>query len=194
MICLFGALLHLVLSDPLLDSIGFHYTSTEGRFYERLHPGTFFILLGLVALLWGRDDPIQEILDACLEFPAYCFLLALYVMLFLYITLRSGTQGMSFLVDTHMTAPICAIVLSHAPRAYCRAMLSLFLCLDAGNSEIGIAESIGRFRIFTFDPTWDVLHEDLFRASALAGHPLNNAMLTSIAIFIAMGIRLISIR
>ena len=57
------------------------------------------------------------------------------------------------------------------------------------NSVIGISESLGKFRIFTFDPEWAVLHEEYFRASALRGHPLANAAFTSFALFIALGLR-----
>jgi hypothetical protein len=55
---------------------------------------------------------------------------------------------------------------------------------------VGIAEGIGKFRIFSFDPNWVVMNERQFRASAFLGHPLSNAMFTSVALFVLMGIRL----
>ena len=90
------------------------------------------------------------------------------------------------MLETHLLPPICAIVLSYAPLSYCRRATYFFIFFATINSSIGIVESIWKFRIFTFDPSWAVNQEPSFRASALIGHPLNNAMFTNIAIFVML--------
>jgi hypothetical protein len=103
-----------------------------------------------------------------------------------YMALRSGAAGLAFLIDTHISAVIGAIVLSHAPKPLCRKAVSLLVIAAFANGVAGIAEASGKFRIFTFDPDWPVLHEAYFRASAFIGHPLDNAIFTVVALFVLL--------
>jgi hypothetical protein len=189
LICIVGLFFRLVLSDPLLNAFGMHYSGdTEGSAIEKIHPGTYFFYLSLFVLLWEKGNPLAQINRMYREYRGYTLFLCLYLFLFVWQIVKS-TTGMGVLIDTHIPVAVCAVVLSYAPRTACRWAVNGFVFITALNSLIGIAESLGRFRIFTFDPTWTVLHEDIFRASALFGHPLTNAMVTDVAIFIAMGMR-----
>ncbi len=193
MICLFGFFLHIVLSDPLLNAIGFHYSGNEGYFFEKIHPGTVFIFLSFLILLWDRGNPIRTLVQVVRQYPAFSVLLALYILIFIYLVLRSGPAGTAFIIDTHMTVPICALVLSYAPLSMCRKAVVFFVVIAVANSMIGLAEAIGKFRIFAYNPDWIILKEQYFRASALRGYPLNNAMFTSVALFIALAGRFSSL-
>jgi hypothetical protein len=186
-VCMIGFLAHSVLSDPLLNSIGFHY-SNEGKFYEKMHPGSMLILLSFMILLLRKGRVLEEIMTVLYRFPVYSAFIFLYAVLSAYMGLRSGFSGLAFIIDIHATAGVAAIVLSYAPRNLCKIAVILFLCIASVNSVIAIIESVGRFRIFTFDPEWTVLQEANFRSSALMGHPLNNAMFTSVAVCIALAI------
>lgn len=188
LLCLFGFFLHMVLSDPLLTSFGFNYSGDEGKFYEKIHPGTPFIYLSLMVLLWRRGNPFSAFLSLCHRQKAAIALLILTVVLFFYMVARDGISGLAFILDTHMTVPIAAIVLAYTPARYARAAVLFFVAVAALNSLIGIAESLGQFRIFSFAPDWPVLKEEHFRSSALRGHPLNNTMLTAVALFVVLGL------
>ena len=190
LLCLTGFFLHIILSDPLLNSIGIRHSDEGGHFYERLHPGTVLIFMSFFILLVGRGGVIRRFCTIARQHTAFAVLLVLTALLTVYMALRSGASGITFMVDTHLTPPICAIVLCYTPLSYCRKALYGFIMLAVVNSCVGIAESIGRFRIFTFDPDWVVLHEAQFRASAFLGHPLNNAMFTSAALFVALALRI----
>ena len=93
-ICLFGFFLHIVLSDPLLNSIGFHYSGDEGQFYEKIHPGTVFIFISFFVLLWSHGNPLREFLLISWRYQVYMLFLLLYVLLFFYMLARSGYQGL----------------------------------------------------------------------------------------------------
>lgn len=188
LVCLFGFFLHILLSDPLLNAIGFHYSGEEGQFYEKIHPGTLFIFLSFAILLWDRGNPIRAFMSMLQQHTIFVILLLVYILLFVYLVLRSGPSGTAFLIDTHMTVPMCAIVLSYAPLSYCRRAVYLFLLVAGLNSTLGVAEALGKFRLFAFNPAWSVVHEQYFRASALRGHPLVNALFTSIALFVALAL------
>lgn len=183
-LCLLGFFLHIILSDPLLGMFGFNYSGEEGAFYEKLHPGTLMIFLSFFVLLWGQGNPLKQIMTIFKHQRVFAFLLLLYFLLIFYVVVRSGFAGMAFLLDTHLTPPMCAIVLCYTPFSYCKKAVHLLVAVCVLNSCIGIMESLFKFRIFSFDPTIAFMREDTFRASALRGHPLNNAVLTALACFI----------
>ncbi len=185
-LCLLGFALHILLSDPLLDALGFTYSGDEGKFYEKIHPGTLFMFLSLFILLWQKEGFLKQAIHVFKEQKAYSILLLIYVLALIYMTLKSGPRGMAFIIDAHISAVICAIVLSYAPVSLCRPALHFFIVAAVINSLIGIAEAHWQLRIFTFDDDWVVLHEDYFRASAFLGHPLTNAIFTSLALFVSL--------
>lgn len=188
LLCLFGVLLHILLSDPLLDALGIHYSGEEGAFYEKIHPGTYVIFLSFALLLWRRGNPLSQAWRLYRKEPVFMILLAVYGVLLGYVVARSGPHGMAFFLDTHMTVPICALVLCRLPPIWCSRALAGFVLLAMCNSAIGLYESLSHTRLFAFDPQWIVLHEAYFRASALRGHPLNNAMFTAVALFITLAL------
>ena len=147
-----------------------------------------FILLSFVVLIWRRGNPVQECAALYREYRAYFWLLIIDLLLVAYMAARDGTSGLAFMLNTHLTVPISAIVLSGIPRTWCRAAVQGFMALAVVNSLIGIAESLGKFHLFAFDPRWNGLTETYFRATALEGYPLSNAVFTAVALFIAMGL------
>lgn len=188
LVCLFGFFLHIILSDPLLNALGFHYSADEGRFYEKIHPGTYFIFLSFFMLL-ASGSPLRQLARFFREQKTAFLLLTVCLLAFAYMMLRSGSQGIGFMIDTHMTVPLCAIVLAYTPLSYCKRAVGLFIAVAAFNSVVGLVEAFGKFRLFSFDPAWGVLKEHYFRASALRGHPLNNAMFTVVALFVMLAMR-----
>jgi hypothetical protein len=189
LICIFGVVLRLATPPPLLSALGFDFSGDmTGAFYQKIHPGTYFIIASYFVLLAGRGNPFQQFLQTVRDYTIYNFLLMLYVLLFIYWAIR-GPVGVGMLIETHMVVPVCAIVLSYMPRAYCQRVINFFVVFAVMNSLIGMAESIGRFRIFTYPEDWVVLKELSFRSSALLGHPLNNAMFTPVMLLVAMAMR-----
>jgi hypothetical protein len=190
LLCLLGFFLLVVLSQPLLNSLGLLSTDKlGGNPLTKVHPGSMVIILSFLVLLNDGGRMTLRAAQLFCKFPIYMSLVAVYLLLIAYWVIR-GPVGVGLLLDTHIVAPMCAIILSCAPRRYCRNGVYLFILLATLNSMVGIAEAIGKFRIFPFDPQWSVMNEQHFRASAFLGHPLSNAMFTSVALFVVTGIRL----
>lgn len=187
LVCLAGLLLHFLLSGPTLDGLGINYTGDSGAVYEKLHPGTLLVYFSFVILLFSSGNPLMKIMEIYRREKTAFFLLTVYVFLYIYMAFRSGVGGTAFMLDSHFTVPMAVIVLSYAPYGLCQRAVKAFVALAILNSLTGIMESAGRFRIFHYAADWNVLHEEFFRASAFIGHPLANAALTSIALFIAVG-------
>jgi hypothetical protein len=188
LICLCGLLLRLALNNSIMQTLGLSDgdPGTAGTM-NKLNPGTYLICLSFFALLAGSTSPIHQLMRVLRECTAFCLLLAFYALFFIYWALRDPS-GVGMVLETHMSAPICAIVFSYAPRSYCRRAVGFFLCFMTLNSLAGIAESIGKFRILSFQADW--MTEALFRPSAFLGHPLANALYTTLALFVMLATEL----
>lgn len=180
-------LLHGLLSDPLLGIFGFHY-SGDGRWFEKLHPGSILIYVAFVWLLLGKRQCVEYLLCLAKEERALFSLLLVYVLLLLYMSLRSGVTGIAFIIDIHITALLAVILLRDASLSLCRRGLWLFIFLAMANSLIGITEALLHARLFGFDSNWVVMGETYFRPSALLGHPLNNACFTAVMLFVVLAV------
>lgn len=185
-LCATGLFLHIILPDPLLNSLGFHYSGEYGEFYEKIHPGTFLIFISLFTLLLRDGKPFTQLFSIYRQNQAFLILLLVCSLSFIYMALRGGINGLAFIIETHINAAICAVVLSHAPAVLCRRIVNMLVITALINGITGIIESLGKFRIFEFDEQWPVLHEQYFRASAFIGHPLDNATFTAIILFVAL--------
>jgi hypothetical protein len=185
-LCLFGCFLYLILSEPLLNALGFHYTDGNGPFFQKIHPGAILVFISFAVLFIGRERP-QAISR---EYPAPTFLLATILISFIYSIARSGAHGIGFLIDTHMVVPMIAIVLAYAPRSYARRGVLCFVAFAALDAIIGIGEFMVHSRIFSVDPHWATLHESSFRISSLMGSPLASDLFLPVALFAALGVDL----
>ena len=96
-------------------------------------------------------NPVETVLAICTWQPVFMALLFIDTLALAYMTLRSGLPGLAFIIDTHISAALCAIVLSHAPETLCRKAIALLIVAALANGVIGMAEALGKFRIFTFD-------------------------------------------
>src|SRR5262245_39338281 len=108
-LCVLGILLHIGLSDPLLGALGIHYSGPEGAFYEKIHPGTSCYFLAFLVLLCC-SNPIARLIGLCRHNSIFMTLVFCDVLLFYYMAIRSGFAGLAFMIDTHMSAAICAVV------------------------------------------------------------------------------------
>src|SRR5215472_9658104 len=102
-LCFAGIILHILLSDPLLNALGIHYSGEEGHFYEKIHPGTILIFISFFMWLARGFTPVEKAVALYRQQKIFCLLLALYVILFFYMAARSGFAGLAFIIDTHMT-------------------------------------------------------------------------------------------
>lgn len=189
-VCIIGAVLYLFLSPPLLDSIGFHYASDTGAPYHKIHPATYFVFLSFALFLRGGKS-VLSVLNAIIRQRVASFtLLCVYALILIYLVLRDGIGGCAFLINGHITVPICAIVLSYVPYELCKRALKLSVLFAALNCSIGIMEGILRFRLLPFSEDTTFAKEVYFRSSAILGHPLSNATFTSAMLLIVAAIPL----
>jgi hypothetical protein len=157
-------LTRFVVTPELMNRV-VRYTTEEGAFYEKLHFGTYAVLLLLPVVLFTRpfqlrDDEIGKF-KALVRYGA----LMLALIVFMYLTGRPGPAVL--LVDTYLVAgAACLILLALGPHA--RRLLGdltlVFLILSAA---VGIVEALTRWRVMPYEAV-----ELTFRPVGLSEHPL----------------------
>ncbi len=196
LICAIGFFMHLLLSGPVLNILGYNYGSENagmlseaGGALTKIHPGSYFIIVSMLVLLFSRRNPVEQVMRIAREQTAFFSFLTVYVVIFVYWMIR-GPRGIGMILDVHIVMPICAIVFSYAPRNWYRTIVYLFAGFAVANSLVGLCESATHLRLFPFDEDWEVLKQDYFRASAFMGHPLTNVSFTVVALFVLLGVRM----
>ena len=185
-LCLFAILIRILFSPALLGTLGIAYEGdTGGSFISKIHPSSYLIILSFLLLIVRNENPVRNIIEIMQQNKILSGVIVVYALLTAYWAARNPS-GVGIMLETHMMAPICALVLSYAPRSLCRRALYMFVAVTVINSSIGVGESIFKQRIFPYDDTVVFVKEEIFRSSALLGHPLNNAMFTSVMLPLAM--------
>jgi hypothetical protein len=176
-----GLALYLTVSDNLLVSLGIPYNAPQGAFIFKLHPGTYLIALGFILLLL-RGNPWRQ-LSYLSGKSAYPLLLGGIVLgCLLYMLIRFGTAGNAFFIDTLLAPTLLAVILLEAPPESQRLVFWMTLGLLMLNALIGIGEALLEQRLVPYLAGDQPIIEDLFRSTALGGHPLSNSLRTAVLI------------
>ena len=179
------------VSPMLLERIGYHYAISGGFPWEKLHPGTILVMIALgcrmavaerrmhtAARIFGRDPLILV------------YLVPVLIAAF-HAALVSGNP-VTILVDTWVL-PALLVLLLRGLHPEMRAKLALTVCaLMALNGGIALVEYLTGWRLVplgfseapidfsqmsTGEPGPQIAFQE-WRATALLGHPLENAIVT----------------
>ena len=176
-----GLTLCLTASDNLLVSSGIPYNSPQGAFIFKLHPGTYLIALGFTLLIL-RGNPWRQ-LSYLSGKAAYPVLLGGIVLgCLLYMLIRFGAAGNAFFIDTLLAPALLAVILLEAPLESQRLVFWMALGLLMLNALLGIGEALLEQRLVPYLAGDQPIIEDLFRSTALGGHPLSNSLRTAVLI------------
>ncbi|GAC1331523.1 MAG: hypothetical protein NVSMB26_10000 [Beijerinckiaceae bacterium] len=188
-----AALIMLCAISPLLLAVhGINYDSAGGSALDKIHPGTFVAVLALAARLCAAPHPWRTLQRLLSAEPGLLIYLAALSLLALYIVVVARSP-VSPLVDTFLLALVLVLLLQGLDERVARLLALLVVGLLAANAMIGLVEFSTGWRLIplavpegvTSDPTrtdlvfdWRADLATDWRATALLGHPLENAMLT----------------
>ena len=173
---LLGISLALLVPAPLLDLVGWSYSSESGSVIFKLHPATYIFLISTIWALM-REPGSWKILSQ----PSIAFFIATAILAAAFTFLRSLATGsggtFSLVVVTFLTPAFALVPFLQITRDDWRKIgigVRGFFVLD---SLIAIGERLVGHRLI---PSWIDVFNGEFRASALTGHPLTGAMLTGL--------------
>lgn len=173
-----GVVLAFCCSSMLLTHIGYHYDHSGGLPFEKFHPASLMLLSALACLMVGggafqvaartvKDHPLTTIYVACVAYYA------------VYVAIILG-RPVTFVVDT-LIGPALAFVLLRALDSDRLDRIARFIhAFMAINALIGISEAILQWHLIPIYSAGALIDYDELRATALLGHPLQNAAITAV--------------
>ena len=174
LVILTALVIRICVTPAILDEV-YDYVREGGAFYEKIHVGTYLLLLLLPVALFSRPvflrgDEIVKFRDLV----RFCGLLALLVV-FLVATGRAGSIGN--LVDTYLVAGAVGLILLAQNPSYRRLIGDAVILISLLSAAIALFEVATRIRIFPYSEG-----EAAFRPIGLAGHPLNLGLICATTI------------
>jgi hypothetical protein len=178
----FGGLLVLdvvlmfAVSGYLLIESGWNYGDAGGSPLEKIHPAT--LLAGFILLLSAMTagNPLVPIVKELGERPRVVFYLITVCLMMAQAVLVVRLPFTAF-IDTFIGPALVFLLLAEIDEERRRRLAWLVHGLFLINSLVGISEVGLGFRLTPLHIEGETLEEE-WRASALIGHPLSNAMLT----------------
>lgn len=168
--------LFFAVSPYVLIESGWNYGGTGGSALEKIHPATLLAALLLVLVAMTEPNPLVPIARAFMEQPRLVVFLATVVLLMAHAMFVVGLPFTVF-IDTFIGPVLVLLLLGEVDEDRRRRLAWLVHGLFVLNSLLGLAEVGLGFRLTPLHVEGETLEEE-WRASALIGHPLSNAMLT----------------
>jgi hypothetical protein len=186
-LAILGAILCSVVSKNLLVTAGIPYNIPGGNPVWKFHPGTYVVALAVVMAALAAN-PFRFVARAVrIALPCVAFTGVLTVIM-AYTVIRFGIAGAAFMVDSLLVPALVAMVLALAPPGVAERGCRVAVAVLAVNAVIGIGEAAVGERLVPYMVGDQPVAEHHFRATALLGHPLNNAAATSLAIFATLAL------
>jgi len=166
----------MAISPFVLDSNGIPYTTPGGNPLFKIHPMTYLAVLAFIAAAIAYGNPLAYLARCAATFPGTAYFLVILVIMILW-TLLIQHQPLTSLVDTFVPAALLIFLIPElTPRQHRALVIAIHLFMNA-NAMLGMVEVASGWRLTPLmlqgvSILWD------WRASALLGHPLENAMLS----------------
>lgn len=164
-----------------LDAHGWPYSLVGSSLPFKIHPGSYFIAVAFLLVLL-KENPVVFFYRLAGARPAHFTYLVTVLGLITYVLIRFGTSGASFMIDLHLVPVIVAILLARFPTRLMAWLFVASILYMTLNSILAIAEYSFHIRLTPYLVDGKPVIEAYFRATALLGHPLQNALITAVAI------------
>jgi hypothetical protein len=173
-VTIFAFAVRFCVAPEMMNQV-MEYTTKLGSFYEKLHLGTYAIFLLLPVALLSR--PIQLRGHDIRRFKDLLRYSAIMVLLIVLMMALGRSSAAGLILDTYLVAGAAGlIVLSMTPQMR-RIVGDAVLWMSLVSAVIGILEFITHTRLQPYD-----LHEDVFRPTGLADHPLTLGLMGAASI------------
>src|SRR5947209_2653792 len=187
-----AALVILCAVSPLTLAVyGVDYDTTGGSALAKIHPGTYLAIMALAARLCAAPHPWRTLQRLLLSEPGLLIYLAALGLLAVYV-LVVARSPVTPLIDTFLLALVLTLLIEGLDERIARLLAILLVGIFAVDAVLGLIEGPTGWRLIhisvpagvTSDPTrtdlvfdWRADLASDWRATALFGHPLENAML-----------------
>ncbi|HEY1473070.1 MAG TPA: VpsF family polysaccharide biosynthesis protein [Pseudolabrys sp.] len=158
-----------LISPSLLTQLKFHYATTSGAFYEKLHPATYLVFAAFGLLLLRRGDPIGEI-DRIASSARLLLVFAVCLGL-LFMQCIIVRSPVTVVIDTFLLPGLFSVVVWHLTSAERKPLVWVFHGLIWVNIAVGYYEYFSGHRLIPL-MVGNLLVTGDWRSTAFLGHPL----------------------
>jgi len=187
LLCTVAIVLCLTVSQYALYAAGIAYEVKGGNPIVKIHPASWIILAAFAIFFLYRACGAARLRAWVVERAGLLAYSLICILVTLYKGSTDGLSGLALPVDSFLVPSLLVLMLADMPSAYRQRLVSLIVALAVLNALIGIAEVRLHARIFPYELHGMPMQEAYFRATALNGHPLRNAMLTACALLALLG-------
>ena len=186
------ALVTLCAISPLTLAVnGIDYDTTGGSALAKIHPGTYLAFAALAARLCAAPHPWRTLQRLLLVQPGLLIYLTAVALLTIYVIVIARSP-VTPLIDTFLLALVLTLLFEGLNERTARLLALMLVGIFAADAVLALVEFSTGWRLIhisvpegvTSDPTrtdlvfdWRADLATDWRATALFGHPLENAML-----------------
>lgn len=175
----------VLLSGDALEALGIPYEDPNAPAYAKLHPSTILVLAAFGLLALARGNPAGFVVSGIGRFPLpWIYIIILAWVVGLIVTFSTATAVAALLEALIVPAVLALLIVSFPPDWRGRCFRVVFALLVV-NAAVAVVEAALEARLVPSAMMEGRIH---FRATAFLGHPLNNALLTSVAAVLAYGV------
>jgi hypothetical protein len=161
----------LFVGGAALNYAGLNYSTDLSPGGLKIHPYTLLTLAALLFLLGGSRS-----MRSCVASKPFCTAVlcaGTTILILLFKAATGDARSLGFAVDTLVSAFLLAAVLSRMPHRFASRLAKLGFAFVVIECVLAMAEVVTSVNVIPID-TW---YGSWFRATALHGHPLNNALI-----------------
>ncbi|CAD6522402.1 hypothetical protein LMG27952_01468 [Paraburkholderia hiiakae] len=162
--------LALFVSGAALNYFGLNYSGDESASGMKIHPYVVVTLICMLVLSVSIGRSHSKISDRRFRVPTICSVVVIGILIFR--SMGSGRQSLGFAVDTLVSALWAAAIVPFLNERTARRVWALGFAFVLVECTMAMTEVVTRIEFIPID-TW---YGGYFRATALHGHPLNNAL------------------
>jgi len=169
-----------LLSGQMLSLLGIPYDGKGGSQLLKIHPATYLAVLSLVAWI-AADGGVSAFLGRSWRESPGLLVLLLAIGLLAFQVIFVQKTPLSQIADNFVLTACLFVGLTRLEAGEMRRLALVVQAILVVNSFLGYAEVLGGFRLTPLYVNGALLDWD-WRATALLGHPLMNAMTTAICL------------
>ncbi|WP_292509690.1 VpsF family polysaccharide biosynthesis protein [Mesorhizobium sp.] len=173
-----AVLLLFSVSGGMLWLAGYNYDGLQGSPLSKIHPSTYLFVLVFVWRACTFGNPVGYVVHVTNKRPA-TMLMAVISTVLLFVVILRQRPGMAGMIDTFVAPALVVLLLSEDDEKTFAQLRIVIHAVMTVNALMALFEFGTKHLVFPYRFDGAVFVNDL-RSTALQGHPLSNATVTSI--------------
>ncbi|UCI34411.1 VpsF family polysaccharide biosynthesis protein [Mesorhizobium sp. B4-1-4] len=166
------------ISGGMLWLVGYNYDGLTGNPATKIHPSTYLLVLMFAWRACTFGNPMGYVVTVADRRPASALLAVMSIVLLVVVIVRQR-PGMAGMIDTFVTPALLVLMLSENDEKTFARLQTVVHVIMTANALLALVEFATKTLVFPYRLDGEVFANDL-RSTALQGHPLVNATITSI--------------